>query len=84
MKYNAIFTSVWDGGLKINSKCCANRKTKIISRIGENDVNDSVEEGLDCLEDEYITFLDTNEKFRAVLIEEMDEYEKHGEIVFGY
>ena len=50
-KYNATFTSVWDGGLKINARCYVSKSS--ILRVGNNDVCNGIEESLDILEDEY-------------------------------
>ena len=65
-RYNATYTSVWDGGIEVNSRCCANRKTKKISKIGKNDICSTLEEQLEELEDEYIKFDDTGEEFKAM------------------
>ena len=72
-KYNATYTSVWDGGIRVNARCCANRKTKRISRIGKNDICPSLEEQLDVLDYEIITFDDTKEEYRAISGYELEE-----------
>lgn len=58
-KYNATFTSVWDGGIEVISRCHVNKKTRMITKMGKNDIGDN-EEMLDCLEKEYVV-LDKDE-----------------------
>lgn len=79
-KYNATFTSVWDGGLKINARCYVSEKKQLVTRIGKNDACDDIEEDLDILEYEYIT-MDNGKTYKAVLEDEMDIYEEE---VVGY
>lgn len=68
MKYNATYTSVWDDGIRVSARCCANRRTKTISRIGKNDICETLEEQLGVLENEEVTFDDTGETFRAMSV----------------
>lgn len=46
---NAIYVSVWDGGVEIRTKCQYNPETKEVWDIDATDVD-----GLDICEDEYI------------------------------
>ena len=78
--YNATFTSVWDDGIEISSRCYASKRTHRITRMGKNDVNSSVENSVETLEREYVT-LDTGEEYPAVPADEMENYEEE---VFGY
>lgn len=66
MKYNATYTSIWDGGIRVNARCCANRKTRIISRIGKNDICETLEEELEMLEGEEVTLDATGETYNAM------------------
>ena len=50
---NAVYTSVWDGGIKITADCKVNMKTKEVFDIKMDD-NDNIE-SLDVLDSEYIT-----------------------------
>lgn len=52
-KYNATFVSVWDGGIRVKSRCRVNNKTRMITKMGKNDIGDN-EEMLDILEREYV------------------------------
>ena len=79
-KYNATFTSVWDGGFKVNSRCYVSKRKKLVTRMGRNDISKNIEESLDCLEEEYVV-LDTGEKYKAVPDDEMEIYEEE---VIGY
>lgn len=71
MKYNATYTSVWDDGIRVSARCCANRRTKTISRIGKNDICETLEEQLEVLEYEEVTFDDTGETFKAMSISDV-------------
>lgn len=53
---NAIYVSVWDGGVEVRTSCQYNPKTRIVSDIESSDV-----EGLDNLEREYIELPDGTE-----------------------
>lgn len=64
-RYNATFTSVWDGNLEINARCYVSKRNHSILRVGKNDACDGIEEDLDILEKEYIT-LDTGETYTAM------------------
>lgn len=78
-RYNASFTSVWDGDLEINARCYVSKRNRSVLRVGKNDACDGIEEDLDILEDEYVT-LDTGEKYKAMSEESYDslllEYEE--------
>lgn len=50
---NAEYTSVWDGGVGITAPCKVNMDTKEVFDIEMVDV-----EGLDVLEEEYVTIND--------------------------
>ena len=79
-KYNATFTSVWDGGLEINARCFVNKKKHLVTRVGKNDACDGIEEDLNQLEHEYVT-MDSGETYKAVPENEMENYEEE---VIGY
>jgi len=88
-RYNATFTSVWDGNLEINARCYVSKRNNSVLRVGKNDVCDGIEEDLDILEEEYIT-LDTGEKYTAMpkdsydrLLDEYDGEEKKLQEVYG-
>ena len=70
-RYNATFTSVWDGGLEINARCYVSKRNHSVLRVGKNDASLSIEENLDILEEEYVT-LDTGEKYKAMSEEAYD------------
>ena len=81
-KYNATFTSVWDGGIEVNSRCYASKRKHLITRFGKNDIGNG-DMYLENLDDEYVT-LDTGEQYKACSIDEMESYEENGVEVFGY
>lgn len=88
-RYNATFTSVWDGDLEINARCYVSKRNHSVLRVGKNDACDGVEEDLDILEEEYIT-LDTGEKYAAMsedsydrLLDEYDGEEEKVKEVYG-
>lgn len=74
-RYNATITSVWDGGFEVSARCYVSKRKHLITRIGKNDVSDSIEEGLDVLEREYVT-LDNGEIYKAVPKDEMESYDE--------
>lgn len=55
-KMRATYTSVWDGGIEITTACEYDPTTKLVSDIEDSDV-----EGVETLEDEYITLPDGTE-----------------------
>ena len=79
-KYNATFTSVWDGGLEINARCFVSKRKHLVTRVGKNDACDGIEEDLNQLEHEYVT-MDSGEIYKAVPEDEMENYEEE---VIGY
>lgn len=79
-RYNATFTSVWDGGIEINARCYVNERKRLVTRIGKNDACDGIEEDLDILEYEYVT-MDNGKTYKAVPEDEMEDYEEE---VVGY
>jgi len=79
-EYNATYTSVWDGGLEISSRCYVDMDEHLIVEMGENDFPESMTETLDTLEDEYVT-MDTGERYPAAPKDEMKNFH---EIVIGY
>ena len=46
----ATYTSVWDGGIEVTTACQYNPDTKTVT-----DIEDSGVEGVECLEDEFVT-----------------------------
>lgn len=79
-KYNATFTSIWDGNFVVYSRCFVSKRKHLITRMGRNNISSDVEEGLDTLETQYVT-LDSGETYDAVPKDEMNNYE---EAVVGY
>lgn len=53
---NATYTSVWDGGIEITTDCEYDPNTKYVTDIGTSDVD-----GVEVLEDEYVTLPDGTE-----------------------
>lgn len=74
-RYNATFTSVWDGGFKVNSRCRVNTKTRMITAMGENDLGDN-EEMLDCLDREYVVLDGDTTEYGAMNIHYAKNIEK--------
>ena len=64
-KYNATFVSIWDGGLTVESRCRVNKKTRMITKIGKNDIGGK-EEMLDCLEREYVVVDGDDREYKAM------------------
>lgn len=79
-KYNATFTSIWDGNFAVYSRCYVNKRKRLVTRMGRNNISSDVEEGLNTLETQYVT-LDSGETYNAVPKDEMNNYE---EAVVGY
>ena len=79
-KYNATFTSIWDGNFAVYSRCYVSKRKRLVTRMGRNNISSDVEEGLDTLERQYVT-LDSGETYNAVPKDEMNNYE---EAVVGY
>ncbi len=52
----ATYTSVWDGGIEVTTVCDYDPDTKTVT-----DIEDSGVEGVDTLEDEYVTLPDGSE-----------------------
>ena len=59
---DAIFTSVWDGGVEITTNCKVNTKTKEIFDVQKYNGDDL--EPLESLEEEYITI--DGERYEAL------------------
>ena len=81
-RYNATFTSVWDGGIEVNSRCYASKQKHLITRIRKNDIGTG-EEMLDILKKEYVTF-DNGETYQVCPESEMTIYQERGIEVYGY
>lgn len=79
-RYNATFTSIWDGNFAVYSRCYVSKRKRLVTRMGGNNISSDVEEGLDTLETQYVT-LDSGETYDAVPKDEMNNYE---EAVVGY
>lgn len=79
-KYNATFTSIWDGNFAVYSRCYVSKRKRLVTRMGRNNISSDVEEGLNTLETQYVT-LDSGETYNAVPKDEMNSYE---EAVVGY
>ena len=79
-KYNATFTSIWDGNFAVYSRCYVSKRKRLVTRMGKNNIPSDVEEGLNTLEEQYVT-LDSGETYNAVPKDEMNNYE---EAVVGY
>lgn len=79
-RYNATFTSIWDGNFAVYSRCHVSKRKRLVTRMGRNNISSDVEEGLDTLETQYVT-LDSGETYDAVPKDEMNNYE---EAVVGY
>lgn len=79
-RYNATFTSIWDGNFAVYSRCYVSKRKHLVTRMGRNHISSDVEEGLDTLETQYVT-LDSGETYNAVPKDEMNNYE---EAVVGY
>lgn len=79
-KYNATFTSIWDGNFAVYSRCYVSKRKRLVTRMGRNNISSDVEEGLDTLEKQYVT-LDSGETYDAVQKDEMNNYEEE---VIGY
>lgn len=79
-KYNATFTSIWDGNFAVYSRCYVSKRKRLVTRMGRNNISSDVEEGLDTLETQYVT-LDSGETYNAVPKDEMNNYEEE---VIGY
>lgn len=79
-KYNATFTSVWDGNFVVYSRCYVSKRKHLATRMSRNNISNDVEEGLDTLERQYVT-LDSGETYNAVPKDEMNNYEEE---VIGY
>lgn len=50
MEKNATYTSVWDGGVKVTTRCKVDTVTKEVL-----DIEPSGVDGVEVLEDEYVT-----------------------------
>ena len=79
-KYNATFTSIWDGNFAVYSRCYVHKRKRLVTRMGRNNISRDVEESLNTLETQYVT-LDSGETYNAVPKDEMNNYE---EAVVGY
>lgn len=79
-KYNATFTSIWDGNFAVYSRCYVSKRKRLVTRMGRNNISSDVEGGLDTLDKQYVT-LDSGETYDAVPKDEMNNYE---EAVVGY
>ena len=79
-KYNATFTSIWDGNFAVYSRCYVSKRKRLVTRMGRNNISSDVEEGLNTLETQYVT-LDSGETYNAVPKAEMNNYEA---AVVGY
>lgn len=79
-RYNATFTSIWDGNFAVYSRCYVSKRKRLVTRMGRNNISSDVAEGLDTLETQYVT-LDSGETYDAVPKDEMNNYE---EAVVGY
>ena len=55
---DAEFTSVWDGGIEITTKCRVNMGTKEVMDISVQDLPSSVLELFEILDREYVTIND--------------------------
>lgn len=66
---DAMFTSVWDGGFEITTKCKANTETKEIFDI---EVSESNADMVEHLDEEYVTIDETD--YRAVTAEYANLY----------
>lgn len=79
-RYNATFTSIWDGNFAVYSRCYVSKRKRLVTRMGRNNISSDVAEGLNTLETQYVT-LDSGETYDAVPKDEMNNYE---EAVVGY
>lgn len=79
-KYNATFTSIWDGNFAVYSRCYVSKRKRLVTRMGRNNISSDIEECLDTLEKQYVT-LDSGETYDAVPKDEMNNYE---EAIVGY
>lgn len=63
--YNATFTSVWDGGIRVNSRCTVDVESRMITAMGPNDIGDN-EEMLDCLDRQFVVVDGDNTEYEAM------------------
>lgn len=66
---NGLFTSVWDGGFEITTKCKVNTETKEIFDI---EVSESTADAVNELDEEYVTINGID--YRAVTAEYANLY----------
>ena len=66
---NGLFTSVWDGGFEITTKCKVNTETKEIFDI---EVSESTADAVNDLDEEYVTIDGID--YRAVTAEYANLY----------
>lgn len=70
-KYNATFTSVWDGGFEVTSRCTVDPESRMITEMGPNDIGNN-EEMLDCLDREYVVVDGDDKEYEAMNVDETD------------
>lgn len=72
---NGLFTSVWDGGFEITTKCKVNTETKEIFDI---EVSESTADAVNELDEEYVTidgidYRAVTAEYASLYPEEMDD-----------
>lgn len=65
---NGLFTSVWDGGFEITTKCKVNTETREIFDI---EVSESTADAVNELDEEYVTI--DGEDYPAANYDDIDE-----------
>lgn len=81
-KRNATFTSVWDGGIKVNSRCHASITKGEITDIGKNDFKGDDGE-LEILEEEYVILdSDPSKRYPAKHWDDADASDEAGMIYY--
>lgn len=66
-RYNATFTSEWDGGIQVNARCRVNTRTRMVTAMGKNDFGR--DELLEVCECEYVTLDKDGKKYKAEPLE---------------
>lgn len=41
-KYNATFTSIWDGNFAVYSRCYVSKRKRLVTRMGRNNISSDV------------------------------------------
>lgn len=75
-RYNATFTSVWDGGFKVSSRCFVDEEKMMIRAMSESDCSIEIEETLNCLDEEFVV-LDDGRRYEVYELNNLNKEDKN-------